>query len=75
MHISESLIYVVMLRDVVHSWPSSSVHVRWESLFGFEFSGKAAGAQTLELLPQGLDDCGLAVLRLAPHVLLQFFPV
>lgn len=34
-------------------------------------SGKATRAQTLELLPQGLDDLGLALLWLAPQVLLQ----
>lgn len=34
-------------------------------------SGKATGAQTLELLPQRLDDFGLALLRLVPQVLRQ----
>lgn len=38
-------------------------------------SGKATGAQTLKLLPQGLDDFGLALLRLAPQVLLQMLAV
>ena len=39
-------------------------------------SGEAAGAQTLKLLPQRLDDFGLAgCLRLAPQVLLQLFTV
>lgn len=38
-------------------------------------SGKAAGAQTLKLLPQRLDDFGLALLRFAPQVLLQMLAV
>jgi len=38
-------------------------------------SGKATGAQTLELLPQRLADFGLALLRLAPQVLLQMLAV
>lgn len=44
-------------------------------MFGFKLSGKAAGAQTPELLPQRLDYFGLAVLRLTPQVLLQLFAV
>lgn len=38
-------------------------------------SGKATGAQTLELLPQRLGYFGLALLRLAPQVLLQMLAV
>lgn len=38
-------------------------------------SGKATRAQTLKLLPQRLDDFGLALLWLAPQVLLQLLAV
>lgn len=38
-------------------------------------SCKATGAQTLKLLPQRLDDFGLALLRLAPQVLLKLLMV
>lgn len=37
--------------------------------------GKAAWTQTLQLLPQRLNNFGLAMLRLAPQVLFQLFPV
>lgn len=44
-------------------------------LVDLQFLGEAAGAQTVKLLPQRLDDVGLVLLRLAPQVLLQVLVV